>query len=41
MIADLMLGGPNVVGVYWIYIVGPIAGAMIAAFLYSWIVKED
>lgn len=41
MIADLMLGGPNVVGVYWVYVVGPVSGAVIAAFLYSWIVKED
>ncbi|WP_421908681.1 MIP/aquaporin family protein [Methanolacinia petrolearia] len=41
MIADLIFGGPDVVGVYWIYVVGPIIGAVIAVFLYSWIVKED
>ena len=41
MIADLIFGGPNVVGVYWIYVAGPIIGAVIAVFLYSWLVKED
>lgn len=41
MIADLLLGGPGVAGVYWIYVVGPVAGAVIAVFLYSWLVKED
>lgn len=40
MVADLMLGGPNVAGVYWVYVVGPVAGAVIAAFFYSWVAKE-
>ena len=40
MIADLLLGGPNVLSVYWIYVAGPIIGAALAAFLYVWIIAE-
>lgn len=40
-LADLLLGGPNVMAVFPIYIIGPILGALIAVFFYDWIVKED
>jgi len=40
MIGDLLLGGPNVLGVFWIYVVGPIIGALLAVFLYQWFVTE-
>ncbi|WFN33810.1 aquaporin family protein [Methanogenium sp. S4BF] len=38
---DLLLGGPDVMGAFPIYIVGPIIGALVAVFFYDWIVKED
>lgn len=40
MAADLLLGGPNVLSVYWIYVLGPVIGAALAAFLYIWIVGD-
>ena len=41
MVGDLLLGGPDVLGAFPIYIIGPILGAVIAVFFYDWIVKED
>jgi len=41
MVGDLLLGGPNVLGVFWIYVVGPIVGALLAVFLYQWFVTES
>ncbi|MBP2133850.1 glycerol uptake facilitator protein [Methanomicrobium sp. W14] len=41
MVADLLLGGPNVLSVYWIYVAGPVIGAVAAAFLYLWITREE
>ena len=40
-VGDLLLGGPNVMGAFPIYIIGPILGALIAVFFYDWVVKED
>ncbi|MDD3976795.1 aquaporin family protein [Methanomicrobium antiquum] len=40
MLADLLLGGPNVLSVYWIYVAGPVIGAVLAAFLYQWIIAD-
>ncbi|WOF17324.1 aquaporin family protein [Methanoplanus sp. FWC-SCC4] len=41
MMADLLLGGPDVLASFWIYVAGPIIGAVLAAFLYLWITAED
>ena len=41
MVGDLLLGGPNVLGDFWIYVVGPIAGALMAVFLYQWFTTES
>jgi glycerol uptake facilitator protein len=40
-VGDLLLGGPDVMGAFPIYIIGPIVGALIAVFFYDWVVKED
>ncbi|GAB7014831.1 MIP/aquaporin family protein [Methanogenium cariaci] len=40
-VGDLLLGGPDVMGAFPIYIIGPILGALIAVFFYDWVVKED
>ena len=39
-LGDLILGGNNLFGYYPIYLVGPILGALFAAFLYDWITTE-
>lgn len=41
MAADLLLGGPDVLSVYWIYVAGPVIGAVLAAFLYNWILADN
>lgn len=40
-VGDLLLGGPDVMGAFPIYIIGPVIGALIAVFFYDWVVKED
>ncbi len=40
-VGDLLLGGPDVMGAFPIYIIGPILGALIAVFFYDWVVKEE
>jgi glycerol uptake facilitator protein len=39
-LGDLLLGGSNLWGNFPIYIIGPIAGALIAAFLYDYLNTE-
>ncbi|HOJ95382.1 MAG TPA: MIP/aquaporin family protein [Methanospirillum sp.] len=39
-LADLVLGGTNLWMYFPIYVIGPIVGAVIAVFLYSWISQE-
>jgi len=39
-LADLVLGGSNLWMYFPIYVIGPIVGAVIAVFLYSWISQE-
>ncbi|HBW38098.1 MIP/aquaporin family protein [Desulfosporosinus sp. BICA1-9] len=38
---DSLVGGPNGWSVYWIYLVAPIIGAILAVWLYDGVVKED
>ncbi|MEL7567073.1 MAG: MIP/aquaporin family protein [Dehalobacterium sp.] len=38
---DSFAGGPNCWPVYWIYLVAPIIGAIVAVFVYDAAVKED
>lgn len=38
---DSMVGGPNGWSVYWIYLIAPIIGAIIAVWVYDAVVKED
>lgn len=40
-LVDSLLGGPNLWGYFPIYIIGPIAGAVIAAFFYDFIAGES
>jgi glycerol uptake facilitator protein len=39
-IGDLVIGGNNLFGYFPIYIIGPILGAVAAAFLYDWLTVE-
>lgn len=39
-LGDLLLGGINLWAMFPIYIVGPVGGAVVAAFLYDWITAE-
>jgi len=39
-LGDLVLGGNNLFGYYPIYLIGPILGAVTAAFLYDWLQTE-
>lgn len=39
-LGDLVLGGDNLFGFFPIYVVGPILGALAAAFLYDWFIEE-
>ncbi|NLW76694.1 MAG: aquaporin family protein [Methanomicrobiales archaeon] len=40
-LGDLLLGGSNLWGFFPIYIIGPILGAICAAFFYDWVSTED
>lgn len=40
-LGDLILGGNNLWGYYPIYIIGPIVGAVLAAFIYEYISSEE
>jgi len=40
-LGDLILGGNNLFGFFPIYIIGPILGAVVAAFLYDWLIAEE
>lgn len=39
-LGDLVLGGNNLFGHFPIYVIGPILGAVAAAFLYDWLTAE-
>ncbi|MDD3622080.1 MAG: aquaporin family protein [Methanofollis sp.] len=40
-LGDWLIGGTNLWGFFPIYIIGPILGAVVAAFLYQWVAAED
>ncbi|TAJ44869.1 MIP/aquaporin family protein [Methanofollis fontis] len=40
-LGDMLLGGANLWAHFPIYIIGPIAGAVAAAFLYRWVAGEE
>lgn len=39
-VTDTLFGGPNLWGSLWIYIVGPILGAILGVYLYEWLVLD-
>ena len=38
---DMILGGQNLWGLFPIYLIGPIVGAILAAFVYTYIAKDN
>jgi len=41
MLVNAFAGGPNGLSIYWIYLVAPIIGAILAVFVYDAFVKEE
>lgn len=41
MIMNALAGGPNGLSIYWIFLVAPICGSVLAAFFYDYFVKEE
>jgi len=38
---DSLAGGPNGWSMYWIYLLAPIIGAIVAVWIYDAVVKEE
>jgi glycerol uptake facilitator protein len=40
MLAQTAFGGPNLLGQFWVYLIAPLVGGIVAAFTYEWVTAQ-